>query len=149
MEQGRTNMLLAAGLLLAGGLQASGPVKVTGDVTVPMSDEEQAVTITVLDAAGDTLQLHETWTGRFKLHLPEEQVIILRFSRPGCLAKEVVVDTRHALGQDLRRRRVDFGVELHPGPGQHLRYEGAVACGWLVGWWQNRVTGFGGAHHFA
>ena len=97
-------MLLAAGLLLAGGLHASGPVKVTGDVTVPMSEEQRAVTITVLDAAGDTLQLHETWTGRFKLHLPEEEVITLRFSQPGCLAKDVVVDTRHALGEDLSQK---------------------------------------------
>ena len=119
-------MLLAAGLLLAGGLHASGPVKVTGDVTVPMSEEQRAVTITVLDAAGDTLQLHETWTGRFKLHLPEEEVITLRFSQPGCLAKDVVVDTRHALGEDLRHRRVAFGVELHHRPEQPLRYDGAV-----------------------
>ncbi|MCB0793448.1 MAG: hypothetical protein KDB88_01825 [Flavobacteriales bacterium] len=127
MEKRIKKMMLAVGLLLAGGSHASGPVKVTGDVFAPFGDADQAVDIIVLGAAGDTLQWHETWTGHFKLHLPEEQVLTLRFSRPGCRTKEVVVDTRHALGQDMHHRRVEFGVELFPDEAYVPQAEGTVA----------------------
>lgn len=118
-------MLLAAGLLLAADMSAKEPVKVSGDVYAATVGEH-AVTIAVVGEQGDTLQLHETWTGRFQMRLPEERVLTLRFSGPGCLGKDVVIDTHYALDEDSRLRRVVFGVELEAAPPRPMRYAGAV-----------------------
>ena len=118
-------MLLVAGMLLAAQMNANGPVKVRGEV-LAASAAVHAVTITVMGEEGDTLQVYESWNGRFRLRLPEERVITLRFAKPGCRDKEVVIDTHHALERGSQGRKVDFGVELEPTSALPMRYAGAV-----------------------
>ena len=83
------------------------------------------MTITVLDAAGDTLQLHETWTGRFSCTRPRRSDHA-RFSQPGCLAGRRGGGHPPRAGRGPAPPPCGLRRELHHRPEQPLRYDGAV-----------------------
>lgn len=125
MERKRGKVLVAIGILMCATIQASDPVKVCGAVHVPSSTGHPVV-IALIGEDGDTLALHETRTGHFRLRLPAERLLTLRFNGSGCMSKDVVIDTHHALGHGSRLRKLDFGVELYATPEQPAHYSGAV-----------------------
>lgn len=68
--------------------------------------------------------------GKFSVALPAGSQAVMRFSKPGHLTKEVVVDTRNAAGhqaQDYKATKVHFGVELSAEEGNsHCGHAGPV-----------------------
>lgn len=79
-------------------------------------------------------------SGRFTVELPADTKAVLRFEKPGHLAKEVVVDTRHAGAGDFnqRSRHVKFAVIMqlerhmagltYPGPVGTLAFDEGGGC---------------------
>ena len=71
--------------------------------------------VVVLVEVGETAQQAKvSESGRFVVELPADSEVLLRFEKPGHVAKEVVVDTRHATGVAGfgKQRKVSFGVVL-------------------------------------
>jgi hypothetical protein len=101
-------------------------VRIKGQVHAP---EHERVTITLLDAAGDTLAQHHRPGGHFNFRAPAGKAYRVRFAQPYSLTKEVVVDTRnaHRSPGQYKVRRVGFDVVMEPGdPHVHLQYAGPV-----------------------
>lgn len=72
--------------------------------------------VLLMELNGDALQVPVSEAGRFMLAIPMNSKAVLHFEKPGHLAKEVVVDTRHARvrvnGRKLRRVRFAVILEL-------------------------------------
>jgi hypothetical protein len=87
-------------------------VLVTGWIHVEDLTWRDALVTAEVD--GETRAARVTETGRFDLRLPAEAEVVIRFEKPGHLAKEVVLDTHHA--QDgafaRRKRHLRFAVVL-------------------------------------
>lgn len=61
---------------------------------------------------GISMEVPVSETGRFQVAVPADSEALLRFEKPGHLAKEVLVDSRNAGIQEQRRRKVRFAVVL-------------------------------------
>jgi hypothetical protein len=98
---------------------------VTRDLLADMQDAELW-----LEAGGRETLVPVSFNGRFSVSVPVGGEAVLRFEKPGHQAKEVVVDTRHALvavNGVRQRRKVSFGVVLEED--RHmagLTYDGPV-----------------------
>ena len=65
-----------------------------------------------VEVNGIVMDVPVSETGRFHVAVPEDSQALLRFEKPGHLAKEVVVNTSHATTKDQRKRKVRFAVIL-------------------------------------
>lgn len=112
----RSLLACSATLLHAATMHAIAPsdgeIVLTGWIHVEDHTWQDATVAVEVNGSTRTARVSET--GRFTLSLPAEADVVLRFEKPGHLAKEVVVDTRHA-GQGpagRRKRHVKFAVVL-------------------------------------
>ncbi|WKZ67705.1 MAG: hypothetical protein QY325_07185 [Flavobacteriales bacterium] len=112
----RPLLVFTALLVSAGAVRAIAPpdgdVVLTGWIHVEDHTWQDATVAVEVNGSTRTARVSET--GRFTLSLPAGADVVLRFEKPGHLAKEVVVDTRHA-GQGpagRRKRHVKFAVVL-------------------------------------
>lgn len=121
----------------------SGPVKldvVNLTAWLHVDDLTMADVVVELEIDGDVQRGVVGENGRFELSLPADVQALLRFTKPGHLPKEVVVDTRHVNegGFDGKTRNVSFAVILeaerhmagltYPGPVGSLRFEQGGGC---------------------
>jgi hypothetical protein len=87
-------------------------IKVSGIVHVP-EDNASALSITVEDAACDTIWRRSSRNKRFSFRLEENDTYVARFEQPGCITKEVRLDTRHATKPwDTDPKSIKFEVVL-------------------------------------
>ncbi len=96
----------------AGTAGANEAVTLTGWLHVQdLNMQDVVVTVRV---NGEQLTGTVTESGRFDVALPADAEAVLRFEKPGHLAKEVVIDTRHADAGELgrKKRHVKFAVIL-------------------------------------
>lgn len=120
-------LILLLGILSWGAAKAQGQVIIKGSLYSP----EEIISkqnVTLLGANGKETPVAMRSNGRFKLDLPADQVHILRFSKPGCVTKQVRIDTRSACKKDPKKDRyVEFEVILHEaGDLEAEQYAGAV-----------------------
>lgn len=120
-------LMLLLGLISWNAASAQGMVNIKGDLFSPeeiISKEK----VTLLGANGQEIPVLLRTGGRFKLSLPADQVHVLRFSKPGCVTKQVRIDTRAACKKDPKKDRdVEFDVVLHEADGEEAeQYAGAV-----------------------
>lgn len=119
----RTNRLflsLAAGLTLGqpSTLLAEAPSRpdATSDVILTgwlhVEDYFMDDMVVRIEVDGTTRTAPVSANGRFEIALPADREVVLRFEKPGHLAKEVVVNTSHARSGEpgKRKRHVRFAV---------------------------------------
>lgn len=123
MEAMRTNRLF---LSLAAGLTLGQPRALLADAPPrPGSNAEVILTgwlhvedyfmddmVVRIEVEGTTRTAPVSANGRFEISLPADAEVVLRFEKPGHLAKEVVVNTSHVrLGESSKHKRhVRFAV---------------------------------------
>lgn len=121
----------------------SGPLKldvVNLTAWLHVEDLTMADVVVELEIDGEVQRGSVGENGRFELSLPADVRALLRFTKPGHLPKEVVVDTYHVNegGFDGKTRNVSFAVILeaerhmagltYPGPVGGLRFEQGGGC---------------------
>lgn len=92
------------------GPNSTGDVILTGWLHV--EDHYMDDMVVRVEVDGNVRTAPVSTNGRFDIALPADAEVVLRFEKPGHLAKEVVVDTRHASsGQPGKHKRhVRFAV---------------------------------------
>jgi hypothetical protein len=120
-------LVLLLGIISWGVAKAQGHVIIKGELSSPeevISEQE----VTLLDQNGEETPVKLRANGHFKLRLPADGMHVLRFSKPGCVTKEVRIDARSACKKDPQKdRSVEFEVVLHETDGQEAeQYAGAV-----------------------
>ncbi len=120
-------LVLLLGMLSWSVAKSQGQVIIKGELYSPEEIiSQQKVTLVGQNGEEDPVDLRSN--GHFKLCLPVDQVHVLRFSKPGCVTKQVRIDTRAACKKDPKKDRlVEFEVVLHETDGQEAeQYVGAV-----------------------
>ncbi|HRH38722.1 MAG TPA: hypothetical protein PK760_10275 [Flavobacteriales bacterium] len=147
MEHTKLSFLAAALLFLnlSGACAASPPanganqaVELTGWLHV--QDYTMADVVVEMEVDGSIQRTGVKENGRFDLVLPANTEILLRFTKPGHLSKEVVVHT-HSSGvgePGQHKRRVEFAVILelkrwmgglvYPGPVGNIGFDEGGGC---------------------
>ncbi|MBK9761331.1 MAG: hypothetical protein IPO90_15520 [Flavobacteriales bacterium] len=138
--------LLALLLFVANTVHAGAPAspKVLDAVVLTawlhVEDLTMADVLVELEVDGVLQTGHVPENGRFEMSLPADVDAVLRFSKPGHLTKEVVVDTHHVTdgGFDGKKRHVSFAVILqqerhmagftYPGPVGSLGFDEGGGC---------------------
>lgn len=120
-------LILILGILSWSVSKAQGQVIIKGSLYSP----EEIISpqkVALLNADGEEIPVQLRTSGHFKLSLPADRVHVLRFSKPGCVTKEVCIDTRAACKKDpAKDRLVEFEVVLHEADGVVAeQYAGAV-----------------------
>ena len=120
-------LMILLGILSWSVSSAQGRVHIKGNMFSP----EEIISVqkvTLLGDDGTEIPVLLRTGGRFKLSLPADQVHVLRFSKPGCVTKQVRIDTRSACKKDPSKDRVlEFDVVLHETDGEEAeQYAGAV-----------------------
>lgn len=124
------------------GTPPEGPVLDAVQLTAWLHVEDLTMegAIVELEVGGAVQRTTVQENGRFQVSLPSDVEAVLRFSKPGHLTKEVVVDTRHVNdgGFDGKKRHVDFAVILelerhmaghvYPGPVGSLGFDEQGGC---------------------
>ena len=121
--------LLFVLLVAFGSTTATGqvPIIITGHVYVPQGTISR--TSAWLTASnGERMVIELLKSGKFEVGVPANDTYSLHFSTPGCVTKEVVVDTRSpALEGATKARKVEFDIFLHnDGAEGGYRYTAAV-----------------------
>ena len=105
-----------------------------------VEDLTMADVVVELEVDGVLQTAHVPENGRFEMSLPADVEAVLRFSKPGHLTKEVVVDTHHVVdgGFDGKKRHVSFAVIMqqerhmagftYPGPVGSLGFDQGGGC---------------------
>ncbi|MEO8067187.1 MAG: hypothetical protein ABI599_05805 [Flavobacteriales bacterium] len=110
-------LILLLGILSWSVSHAQGQAIIKGSLYSP----EEIISpqkVALLGSDGEEVPVQLRFNGHFKLNLPADQVHVLRFSKPGCVTKEVCIDTRSACKKDpTKDRLVKFEVVLHEADG--------------------------------
>lgn len=129
---------LVAALIMALTLpvaQAASPGAPPAEATVVLTgwlqahDLDMSDVVVLVETGMSAQHAKVSGSGRFVVELPADSEVLLRFEKPGHVAKEVLLHTRHATGMagHGRQRRVSVGVvlelERHMGG---LTYSGPV-----------------------
>ncbi|MBL0129640.1 MAG: hypothetical protein IPP83_19800 [Flavobacteriales bacterium] len=127
-------VLLAAALALLALTALSAPATTRDEVVLTgwlqVEDHNAADIVLSAEVNDNCLYAEVEGSGRFSLSVPAGSRVVLTFSKPGHLTKEVVVDTRNALATpqaERTNRKVRFDVVLEPvrkRPG--CKYDGPV-----------------------
>ncbi|MFZ1689251.1 MAG: hypothetical protein WAU70_17640 [Flavobacteriales bacterium] len=124
---------LACMLILLLSIISWNAAKAQGQVVIKgvLSSPEEIIsrqTATLIGTDGEGIHVPLRSNGHFKLSLPADQVHVLRFSKPGCVTKQVRIDTRSACKKHPGKDRlVEFEVILHEADGLEIeQYAGAV-----------------------
>ena len=125
---------------------ASPPAKVAADEAVVLTGWLHVDDLTMTDVVVEvelngTVQIAPvSANGRFTVTLPQNTEAVLRFEKPGHIAKEVTVDTHHmqAGGPTQRTRKLSFAVILelerrmggltYAGPVGNIGFEEGGGC---------------------
>ena len=120
-------LVLLLGIISWSVARGQGQVTIKGELSSP-EEIISRQTVTLLGQNGEEVPVNLCRNGHFKLSLPLDQVHVLRFTKPGCVTKQVRIDTRAACKKDPKKDRlVAFEVVLHEAEGQEAeQYAGAV-----------------------
>ena len=135
-------MLSLAGTQLHAGAPERAPRTDAVNLTawLHVEDLTMADVVVELRVGGTVHTGRVTENGRIDLSLPADVEAVLRFTKPGHLPKEVVVDTRHMNDGDFdgKTRHVSFAVILepvrhmkgfvYPGPVGNIGFEEGGGC---------------------
>ena len=106
-------LLTAALLPLHAAASGTGMLSVKGRILAMEGDLSDALVVVEVDGTTCSRARLDR-QGGFELTVPPGVCARLRFSKPGYLNKEVVLDTRHADARGRGDRRVRFDVRLEP-----------------------------------
>ena len=108
-----TNLLFAAFALCAiKTVQAQDRLVVKGNISSQVNTEEPTEAV-LIASDGEQMQMGISKKGKDMVNVPAQDSYILRFSKNGCITKEVAVDARNANAKTYGERTVRLDVTLN------------------------------------
>ncbi|MBK7296833.1 MAG: hypothetical protein IPI91_09435 [Flavobacteriales bacterium] len=122
-----TNLLFAAFALCAiTSVQAQDRLVVKGNISSQVNTEDRTEAL-LIASDGEQMQMDISKKGNYMVNVPAQDSYILRFSKNGCITKEVAVDARNANAKTYGERTVRLDVTLDAQDQQApMQYSGAA-----------------------
>ncbi len=122
-----TNLLFAAFALCAiTAVQAQDRLVVKGNISSQVNTEEPTEAV-LIASDGEQMQMGISKKGNYMVNVPAQDNYILRFSKNGCITKEVAIDGHNANAKPYGERTVRLDVTLNAqDQNAPMQYNGAA-----------------------